>query len=108
MNSFQELEEKMAQEEDESSDVSIDLSTDDIEGPGDSEGEDSHPSGDDESLGDGDDGMPMEDMMNKILEGHVNEVDDYLSTLDPELAASTKKKLLERIDALMQSDDFKD
>lgn len=52
--------------------------------------------------------MSMEEMMDKILEGRVNEVDDFLSTLDPDVAASTKKNLLERIDAIMQSEDFKD
>jgi len=95
MNSFQELEEKMNQEEDESSDVSIDLSSEDIDG--DSDESDS-----------ADDEMSMEEMMNKILEGHVNEVDEYLSKLDPDTAAATKKDLLDRIDQLMQSDDFKD
>ena len=98
------------QEEDESSDVSVDLSNEDIEGAGgESESEDTKSSGDEESSADDDAlSMTMEEMMDKILEGHVNEVDEYLATLDPEFAASTKKSLLERIDALMQSDDFKD
>lgn len=38
-----------------------------------------------------------------ILEGKVNEVDAYLSTLAPDVAEKTKAELLRSIDALMQS-----
>jgi len=106
MNSFQELEEKMREDADESSDASIDLSVEEVEG-GSSEGDAvSGDEGEDSEESDG--ALSMEEMMDRILEGRVNEVDEYLASLDPDFAAATKKNLLERIDALMQSDDFKD
>jgi hypothetical protein len=52
--------------------------------------------------------LSMQEMMEKILEGHVNEVDEYLATLPSDQTAKTKKELLEKIDAMMQSEEFKE
>lgn len=42
-------------------------------------------------------------MMEKILEGKVKEVDAYLSTLAPDVAATSKADLLRSIDVLMKT-----
>eukprot|EP01089_Gocevia_fonbrunei_P008368 TRINITY_DN20037_c0_g1_i1.p1 TRINITY_DN20037_c0_g1~~TRINITY_DN20037_c0_g1_i1.p1 ORF type:complete len:151 (+),score=72.35 TRINITY_DN20037_c0_g1_i1:60-512(+) len=61
---------------------------------------------------DGDSGdvksLTMEEMMAKILEGSVNEVDEYLATLDPTEASTTKKDLLKRIDDFLKTEEFAD
>ncbi|KAL6077464.1 Myosin IX [Balamuthia mandrillaris] len=112
---------EMINNNDEDSNVEIDLSYNDIGGEGsESEStageeeeeevseEESSSGSDAHESGGGGVKLSMEEMMDKILEGHVNEVDDYLSTLDPPVAARTKKELLERIDALMNSEEFRD
>eukprot|EP01087_Luapelamoeba_hula_P007324 TRINITY_DN1792_c0_g1_i1.p1 TRINITY_DN1792_c0_g1~~TRINITY_DN1792_c0_g1_i1.p1 ORF type:complete len:507 (+),score=120.76 TRINITY_DN1792_c0_g1_i1:190-1710(+) len=92
------------QEEDE--DVSSDVS---VDGAEESEGDDTNPS-DNEVESDTTTSihanMSMEEMLEKILEGNLKQVDEYLATLDKTYADNTKRELLERIDSMMQSDDF--
>jgi len=76
---------------------------------------DDHSEGSGTGQDDGSDGentapgpFTMEEMMEKILDGAVTEVDEYLATLDPTEASNTKKELLRRIDEVLKTEEFGD
>jgi len=76
---------------------------------------DDHSEGSGTGQDDGSDGenttpgpFTMEEMMDKILDGAVTEVDEYLATLDPTEASNTKKELLRRIDDVLKTEEFGD
>jgi len=75
-------------------------------GEGGEEGSDNDP--DDTGTGGTVGPFTMEEMMEKILDGAVTEVDEYLATLDPTEASNTKKELLRRIDEVLKTEEFGD
>jgi hypothetical protein len=122
-NTYQELATKV--EDETPAEISIDFqdtaetsnteateTDDDSEQPSTTEDDNDEEANESEGGGGGEVKLPkaltMSQMMDKILEGHVDEVDEYLATLPPDVMAKTKKELLEKIDAMMQSEEFKD